>query len=194
MSGQSQAAAITGFLHQWRDGDASALERLTDCIYGELRRLASSILAGEGGPRSVDPTALVHELYLRLPGVQQFDWRNRAQFMNTAARMMRNVLVDHARKRKAAKRGASTGAESFDDCVVAAGGSQLDVLVVNDALDRFAQSFPRQARVLELKFFGGLDSNEIREVLNSEGEDFSLRTVERDWTFARAWLHDAIGS
>jgi RNA polymerase sigma factor (TIGR02999 family) len=192
---EENTGAITHHLLRWREGDADALEQLTEAVYRELRRLASTILSGESGPRTIEPTDLVHELYLRLPGVQRFDWRNRAQFMNTAARMMRNVLVDHARKRRAAKRSAGEGAEAIDEIQVAAGiGSPLDVLLVNDALDRLRQAHPRPARVMELKFFGGLSSDEIVEVLKSEGADCALRTVERDWTFARAWLQDAIRS
>lgn len=186
---------ITRFLREWQGGDAAALDRLTEAVYSELRRLASYVLSGENGPRSVEPTILVHELYLQLPGVQHFDWRSRAQFMNTAARMMRNILVDHARRRNSAKRGGGIQPESHADCSIAVtSGTQLSVLAVHEALERFARLFPRQAQVVELRFFGGLSSEETLEVLKESGTECSLRTVERDWSFARAWLQDAIGS
>ena len=192
---RQSAIAITRFLREWRGGDAAALERLTEAVYSELRRLASYVLAGESGPRSVEPTILVHELYLQLPGVQHFDWKNRAQFMNTAARMMRNILVDHARRRNTAKRGGGAEPESSEDCsVVDSSGTRLSVLAVHEALERFARLYPRQAHVVELRFFGGLNSEETVEVLKASGTECSLRTVERDWSFARAWLQDAIGS
>ncbi len=191
---QTAEFAITQFLLEWRRGDQTALERLTEAVYHELRRLASFVLAGESGPRSVEPTILVHELYLQLPDVQSFDWRSRAQFMNTAARMMRNILVDHARRRNAAKRGGGERPESLEDCQIAdSSGSRLNVLAVHEALERLARSYPRQAHVVELRFFGGLSPDEAVEVLKEGGTECSLRTVERDWSFARAWLHDAIG-
>jgi RNA polymerase sigma factor (TIGR02999 family) len=150
-------------------------------------------MAGQAGKRTIQPTALVHELYFQLPGVQHFDWQSRAQFLNVAAKMMRNILVDHARKRLAAKRGGGEApviAEArFEDAALS-----VDVIQVNAALDRFADEYPRQARVVELRFFGGLSVTETSEVLTATGVESSVRTVERDWTFARAWLEDAIGS
>lgn len=192
---QPGRVAITEFLREWQGGDPAALDRLTEAVYSELRRLASYVLSGESGPRSVEPTILVHELYLQLPGVQHFDWKSRAQFMNTAARMMRNILVDHARRRNTAKRGGGLRSDSYADCNIAdSSGTKLSVLAVHEALERFARQFPRQAHVVELRFFGGLSSEETVEVLKESGTESSLRTVERDWSFARAWLQDAIGS
>lgn len=186
--------AITQFLREWQAGDPAALDRLTEAVYSELRRLAAYVLSGESGPRSIEPTILVHELYLQLPGVQHFDWKSRAQFMNTAARMMRNILVDHARRRSAAKRGGGVRPESFEDYSIAdTAGTRLGVLVVHEALERFERLYPRQAHVVELRFFGGLSSEETVDVLKESGTECSLRTVERDWSFARAWLQDAIG-
>jgi RNA polymerase sigma factor (TIGR02999 family) len=194
-SGEPGHIAITRFLREWQGGDATALDRLTNAVYEELRRLAAYVLGGEGGPRSVEPTILVHELYLQLPDVQHFDWKNRAQFMNTAARMMRHILVDHARRRNTAKRGGGAAEQLYEGCwVVDSSGTRLSVLAVHEALERFAKLYPRQAHVVELRFFGGLSSEETVEVLKENGTECSLRTVERDWTFARAWLQDAIGT
>jgi RNA polymerase sigma-70 factor (ECF subfamily) len=188
----SPPGIITKCLKDWRNGDDDALDRLTTAVYRELRRLAGAVMAGQAGYRTIQPTALVHELYFQLPGVQHFDWQSRAQFLNVAAKMMRNILVDHARKRHAAKRGGGVApviAETkFDDSSLS-----VDVLLVHEALDRFIGEYPRQARVVELRFFGGLSVGETAEVLTATGIESSHRTVERDWTFARAWLEDAIG-
>lgn len=189
----SPAGDITLCLQNWRGGDEHALSQLTAAIYRELRRLAGALFAGESSGHTLQPTALVHELYLQLPGIQHIDWQSRAQFLNVAARMMRNILVDHARKRQAAKRGG--GADplivepSIEDRALRA-----DVLIINDALERFGENYPRQSHVVELRFFGGLTVEETAEVLSATGVECSLRTVERDWTFARAWLQNAIGS
>ncbi|MDE3198874.1 MAG: RNA polymerase subunit sigma-70 [Acidobacteriota bacterium] len=181
------ADRITGWLQQWREGDEAILPRLTAQIYGELRRLAGSVMKGESKGNTIQPTALVHELYMRLPGVQHIDWQSRAQFLNIAAAMMRHILVDRARKRHALKRGgpariAEWKTEPF------APGVDADVLAVHEALERFAVDYPRQARVVELRFFGGLTLEETADVMTATGAAVSRRTVDRDWTFARAWL------
>jgi RNA polymerase sigma factor (TIGR02999 family) len=180
---------ITRCLQDWRGGDEEALSRLTAAVYRELRRLASFLFAAESGDRTLQPTALVHELYLQLPGVQHLDWQSRAQFLSVAARMMRNILVDHARKRHAAKRGGGA-APVIVDPPAEDPALKSDVLVINDALDRLSEHYPRQSRVVELRFFGGLTTEETSEVLNATGVECSLRTVDRDWTFARAWLQN----
>jgi RNA polymerase sigma factor (TIGR02999 family) len=189
----SAPGIITRCLKDWRSGDEEALSRLTTEVYRELRRLAGSVMNGQAGRRTIQPTALVHELYLQLPGVQHIDWQSRAQFLNVSAKMMRNILVDHARKRQALKRGGGVppvlADAQFDDSALS-----VDVLLVHEALDRLGGEYPRQARVVELRFFGGLSVEETSEVLKVDGIDSSLRTVERDWTFARAWLEDAIGA
>ena len=190
MSGDPAAGAITRCLRNWREGDAGALERLTEEVYNELRRLADAVMGGQSSP-TIQPTALVHELYFKLPGVQHIDWESRAQFLNVAARMMRNILVDHARMRQAAKRGGEAvpvvADPPSDDPKL-----NIDTLAVHQALERFSARYPRQAHVVELRFFGGLTAEETLEVLNATGEKTSLRTVERDWEFARAWLQNAI--
>jgi RNA polymerase sigma factor (TIGR02999 family) len=182
---------ITQCLQDWRTGNQDALDRLAPAVYGELRRLAASIMGANSGAQTMQPTELVHELYLRLPGVREFDWQSRAQFLNVAAKMMRNIIVDHARKRLTAKRGGGLAAVEITPDLGDA-GSRLDVLVVHDALDRFAKKYPRQAHVVEMRFFGGLTTEETCEVLKSTGLDSSVRTVERDWTFAKAWLQNAM--
>lgn len=190
---ESGPGHITRHLQDWCRGDETALERLTDGVYRELRRLAASMFAKESAGRTLQPTALVHELYLQLPSVQHLDWKSRAQFLNVAAKMMRNILVDHARKRNAKKRGGGQislvlDAHREDPAL------RADVLTVNDALERFTEHYPRQSRVVELRFFGGLTAEEAAQVLTVTGVECSLRTVERDWTFARAWLQNDIGS
>jgi RNA polymerase sigma factor (TIGR02999 family) len=183
---------ITRCLQDWRAGDEDALSRLTAAVYRELRRLASSLFAAESGDRTLQPTALVHELYLQLPSVQHLDWQSRAQFLSVAAKIMRNILVDHARKRHAAKRGGGV-LQVIVDAQVDDPALKSDVLVINDALDRLSEHYPRQSRVVELRFFGGLTNEETCDVLSATGVECSQRTVERDWTFARAWLQNAIG-
>ena len=187
--GSTASGDITRCLQDWRGGDEDALSRLTAVVYRELRRLASSLFAGESGDRTLQPTALVHELYMQLPSVQHLDWQSRAQFLNVAARMMRNILVDHARRRHAAKRGGGAPAIMVE-ALVDDPALKADVLVINDALDRLSEHYPRQSRVVELRFFGGLTNEETCQVLGATGVECSQRTVERDWTFARAWLQN----
>lgn len=179
-------------MRQWRDGDENALARLAEAVYGELRRVAGSVLAHRSSAQIVQPTELVHDLYLHLEGIQHFDFKDRTHFLAVAAKMMRRILVDHARKRNSRKRGGGaihiTGSSAM--------GAELDigVLDVHMALERFAADYPRHARVVELRFFGGLTGGETADIIQSEGFEASLRTVERDWTFAKAWLQNAIRS
>ena len=182
---------ITQCLREWREGGRGALERLTQAVYRELRRAAGALMSSETG-HTLQPTALVHELYFKLPGVREFDWKSRSQFLSVAANMMRHIIVDHARSRRAAKRGSGSAVEPVFDTPFDDPGMRIDVLLVEEALGRFAAKYPRQAKVVELRFFGGLSVDEAAEVLRESGEDVSLRTVERDWTFARAWLQKAI--
>lgn len=187
------AGLITKILRDWSAGDATAVDRLTDAVYSELRRLAGAVLGAQAGTKTLQPTELVHELYFHLPGVRAIDWKTRADFLSMAARIMRNILVDHARKRHAAKRGGT--AVPLDHTPHATDPAfDVDVLVLHQALDRFAESYPRHARVVELRYFGGLTAEETSDVLRAAGETASTRTVDRDWMFAKAWLQDAIGS
>jgi RNA polymerase sigma factor (TIGR02999 family) len=182
-------AEITQWLNNWREGNADALSRLTEAVYHELHRLACAAFRTESGPRTIQPTALIHELYLQLPGLQTVPWQSRSQFLNVAAKMMRNILVDHARKRRALKRG---GGQTSSDIGISIPPLDADVLTVHEALERFAKDYPRHAHIVELRFFGGLTVEETVQVLTATGSPCALRTVERDWNFARAWLQNAI--
>jgi RNA polymerase sigma factor (TIGR02999 family) len=158
-------------------------------VYDELRRLASAYLNREAPGHTLQPTALVHEAYLRLIGQEQVDWNNRAQFLGLAAIMMRRILVNHARDRHAAKRGGHAQRVPLSDVELAIPPQEIDVLDLDEALDRLSALDARKCRIVELKFFGGLTTAEIGEVLR-----ISSATVERDWAFARAWLYDAIAN
>ena len=156
-------------------------------VYGELRRLAASYLSRERPGHTLQPTALVHEAYLRLIDQRQIDWSNRAQFVGLAAVMMRRILVNHARDRVAEKRGA--GAEHIPLTLAGEpmGAPQINLLDLHEALNDLADTDARKARIVELKFFGGLTTEEIAHHL-----DVSTATVERDWKFARAWLYRVV--
>lgn len=188
-----RSATITGHLQDWQAGDKAALDRLVTSLYPELRRLASGVIKRRSRDQTIRPTGLVHELYFRLPALKDTDLNSRGQFMNAAAAVMRNLLVDYARRKQAAKRGSDLepllleAEPGKDDPKL-----RIDVLVVNELLNRFAACFPRQAKVVELKFFGGLTELEASEALRAAGIDSSPRTVTRDWKFARAWLQDQI--
>jgi RNA polymerase sigma factor (TIGR02999 family) len=149
--------------------------------------LAARYLSRERPDHTLQPTALVHEAYLRLVNQREVDWRNRAQFIGVAAGMMRRILVNHARDRAAAKRGGGAVPVSLSLIESPSGGSDMELIALEGALSRLEQLDPRRSRVVELKFFGGLGNEEIAEVLQ-----VSRATVNRDWTFARAWLYAAI--
>lgn len=176
---------VSGLLVRWSRGDPDALARLMPAVYGECRRIAARQLARERPEHTLDPTALVHELYLRLVDQRQATWEHRIQFFGVAARIMRRILVDHARARLAAKRGADPVFVSLD---VAAerddAGRVADVLAVDDALERLAAFDAEQVRIVELRFFAGLTVEETARVVGR-----SPRTVKREWRLARAWLH-----
>ena len=176
----------TELLLQAGRGIESARDELLPLVYDELRRIAARYLRRERRDHTLQPTALVHEAYLRLIDQRQVDWRNRAQFVGLAAMMMRRVLVNHARDRVAARRGGDADRitvviEEFDE-------PQVNLLALHQALDRLHAADARKGKVVELKFFGGLTTAEIGEVLQ-----LSHATIEREWTFARAWLYRAIG-
>jgi len=177
-------ASVTFWLQRWHAGSEAALEQLTRLVYADLRRLAGRYLRDEQPGHTLQATALVHELYLRLSSIQDIDWKGRGQFIAVAAQMMRRILIDHARKRRAAKRTEPPAPSGADRQVV-----DPDVLDVDRALTRLAVDYPRHAQIVELRFFGGLRAPEIAESLG-----LSLRTVERDWQFAKAWLqHEVAG-
>lgn len=182
-------SAATDLLLDATRGDPAALRRMLPIVYRELRRLAVAYLGRERAGHTLQPTALVHEVYLRLIDQARADWNNRAQFLGLAATMMRRILVNHARAHAAGKRGG-VGAERVSLTLADAEREPpIDMLALHDALTRLAEHDERKARVVELKFFGGLTTEEIARVL-----DISVPTVERDWSFARAWLFQQMGN
>jgi RNA polymerase sigma factor (TIGR02999 family) len=187
MDPPAEPGAATALLVAWGAGDAGAREQMLPLVYDELRRLAAGYLRRERPDHTLQPTALVHEAYVRLIDQRRVDWSNRAQFIGVAAVMMRRILVNHARDRIADKRGA--GAEHVPITVAGdpMGAAPVDLLDLHHALERLAELDPRKSQVVELKFFGGLTIDEIAVTL-----EISPATVEREWKFARAWLFDAI--
>jgi RNA polymerase sigma-70 factor, ECF subfamily len=152
-------------------------------VYNELRRLAESYLRAERPDHTLQATALVHEAYLRLVNQRNVDWKNRAQFFGMAASMMRRILVNHAEAHHAAKRGGDAQKLSVDEAISFFEEQDLDLLALNEALERLAQMDPRQSEIVELRFFGGLTIEEVAEVL-----DASPATIKRDWAMAKSWL------
>ena len=190
----SSSPDVTQLLVRWSEGDAGALERLLPLVYGELRRIASNQLRHERPDHTLAPTALVHELYFRLVDQSRTSWQNRAHFFGLAAQLMRRILVDHARAQQAEKRGGSITRISLDEMLAEDAepsgedaGAAADVLAIDDALERLAALDPDQARIVELRFFGGLTVDETASVLKR-----SPRTVKREWRLARAWLYRAL--
>lgn len=181
---KGRAEDITRLLRAWTAGDAQAAEELLPLVYADLRRRAAAYLRRERRNHTLNPTALVHETYLRLIDQHQVTWQSRAHFYGIAASMMRRILVDHARGHEADKRGGAWRQVPLDDAMAAAEPRAVDLMAVDAALDALAQLDPRQARVVELRFFGGLSVEEAAEVLG-----LSPATVKREWTMAKAWLH-----
>jgi len=183
--GASEGAEVTDLLRAWRSGDERADSLLVERVYRTLRNIAVAQLRGERPEHTLQPTALVHEAYLRLVGQSEVDWRDRAHFFGLASVTMRRVLVDHARRRKAKRRDPG---EQEPWSVVTEGGEAADLLDLDRALSRFAERFPRQAKVVEMRYFSGLELDDVALAM-----DLSPRTVKRDWAFARAWLREALG-
>lgn len=180
---------VTELLQDWRGGDRKALDALLPLVYQELRRLAHLQLRQERPNHTLQSAALVHEAYLRLIGANPPAWESRAHFFAIAAQLMRQILVDYARRRGAAKRGGSVCKVSLDDAeaALAPRRSDVDILALDEALQALAKIDQRQSRVVELRFFAGLTLEEISQAL-----DVAPATVQRDWTVARAWLHRQI--
>jgi RNA polymerase sigma factor (TIGR02999 family) len=174
---------VTQLLRAWGRGDRAALDRLVPIVYRELRRLARHYMRGERGGHTLQTTALVNEAYLRLIDHTNIDWQNRAHFFGVAAQAMRRVLVDHARRRGYAKRGGGAVQVPLEEGALVAEERAEEVLAVNEALDRLEALDARKARVVELRFFGGLNNDEAAEVLG-----ISEITVRREWQIAKAWL------
>ena len=180
----STPTGVTQLLIDWSKGDQAALDQLMPLVYSELRRLATNYLRRERQGHTLQPTALVNEAYLKLVDQRNAKWQNRAQFFGISAQLMRRILVDHARQHRAAKRGGSEQQRlSITSAEKLAKQSEIDLLALNEALDELTKMDPQQARIVELKFFGGLSIEETAEVLG-----IGHATVERDWKMARAWL------
>ena len=179
--------AVTELLAAWGGGDARALDALIPLLYDELRTQARRALRREGKGHTLQPTALVHEAWLRLDGQHDARWESRSQFFAVAAQMMRRVLVDHARTRRALKRGGAPVQVTLDEAISRSLPQDIDVLALNEALTRLAAFDGRKSQVAELRFFSGLSLEETGHVL-----DISVATVEREWQAARAWLYAAL--
>jgi RNA polymerase sigma factor (TIGR02999 family) len=179
---------ITELLRAWRDGDEQALERLTPQIYRELHQAARRCMNRERGDHTLQTTALINELYLRLSDLKEVDWQNRAHFFALCARQMRRILTDLARTRRSEKRGGGGHVLSLDEAPEIASSSYAEVLAVDDALKALALVDERKSRMVELRFFGGLSLEETAEVLQ-----VSSKTVARDWLLAKAWLLREMG-
>jgi RNA polymerase sigma factor (TIGR02999 family) len=175
---------VTGILLDWKNGDENAINRLTPLVYNELRRLASSYLQDEHAAMTLQPTALVHEAYVRLVAQEMPDWECRSHFFGVAAHLMRQILVDHARRHRSAKRGAGIPAVSLDEAFSLAPGKSSDLLALDDALTALATIDPRKCKVVELRYFGGFSVEETAQLLN-----ISVATVGREQRMAEAWLH-----
>ena len=178
---------VTRLLQGWQAGDRQALDNLLPLVYKELRRLAHFQLQGERRDHTLQSAALVHEAYLRLIGLDPPQWESRTHFFAIAGHLMRQILVDYARRHGAAKRGGGICKISLDDALTPSKGNDLDIVAVDEALKELAKVDERQSRVVELRFFAGLSLEEISKVM-----DIAPATAQRDWVAARAWLHREI--
>ena len=184
---QSAGGDVTGLLRLWSAGDELAFEQLVPLVYDELHRMALRYLVGERSTVSLQATALVNEVCLRLLGWDEVRWQNRGHFFGVSAQMMRRVLVDIARRRRATRRGARALHVPLEGIDVAAAEPDAVLVAIDEALEKLATEDPRKARVVELRFFGGLTMEETAQALG-----ISLRTANNDWAFARAWLYRAL--
>lgn len=175
---------VTKILREWSDGDREAAERLMPLVYDEMRRLARAFLARERGAHTLQPTALVNEAYVRLVDQTRVNWQNRAHFYGIASRMMRRVLIDHARARVTDKRGGGAVHLSLEDVQAPLEQRAADFVALDEALERLALLDERKCKVVEMRFFGGMSDEEIAEALG-----VTTRTVLRDWKTARLWLY-----
>jgi RNA polymerase sigma factor (TIGR02999 family) len=180
---------VTALLRAWNGGDLQARDRALTLVYRELRRRAAAHLRRERPGHTLQPTALVHEAYVQLDGQRHAVWQNRTQFVAVVSRMMRRILVDHARARLAAKRSGRWARVTLDGEAAAMSPNHIDVLDLDAALERLAAFDARKSRIAEMKFFGGLSLEEMGEAL-----DLSSKTVERDWQAARAWLFKTLSA
>ncbi len=175
---------VTTLLLDWGKGDADALNQLTPLVYGELRRIAGHHLRRERPDHTLQSTALVHEVYLKLIDQQRVQWQDRDHFFAVASQMIRRILISHARAHKAAKRGAGATKLLFDEAIGLPGGESADLLALDGALESLSQVDPQQGRIVELRFFGELSIEATAKIL-----EISPATVKRDWNVAKAWLY-----
>ena len=175
---------VTELLARWSQGEEAAREKLVPLVYDELRRVARRCLAGQPQDQTLQSTALVHEAYLRLVGRSEVHWQNRVHFFAVAARLMRGILVDHARMRHAAKRGGSNLTLTLDDALAPLKQRELDLVALDDALNALATLDPKQGQLVELRVFAGLSIEDTSHVMG-----LSPATVKREWATARAWLY-----
>jgi RNA polymerase sigma-70 factor, ECF subfamily len=178
---------VTELLREWNAGRAEARDQLMDVVYRPLRAIAERHLDRERSGHTLQPTALVNELYLRLIDQRRVHWRDRAHFFAVAAQVMRYILVDHARRKKSEKRGGAVVMVTLDAALDVCATADLDVVALDEALENLGAIFPQQARIVELRFYGGLTLDETAEALG-----ISTATVSREWTMARAWLRGAL--
>jgi RNA polymerase sigma-70 factor, ECF subfamily len=178
---------VTQLLVDWGNGNQAALDQLIPLVYTELRQLARRYMSRKRPGHTMQTTALIHEAYLRLVDQNQVRWENRAHFLGIAARLMRQILIEHARRHTRAKRGGGAGTIALDEAAIVSQTRAAELLALDDALERLAAIDPRKSRVVELRFFGGLSVEEAAIVLN-----VAPNTVLRDWRLAKAWLHREI--
>jgi RNA polymerase sigma factor (TIGR02999 family) len=181
--GLGKSAEVTELLRAWSGGDETALDRLVTLVHAELRAIARRYMRNEHPGATLQTIALINEAYLRLVDVKNVDWQHRAQFFAISAQIMRNILVDAARARGAHKRGGEVVKVDVSNATLLSSDPGPFILALNDALTAFSEIAPRQAKVVELRYFGGMSEEETAEILRS-----SPRTVRRDWQFAKAWL------
>lgn len=184
--GPTSNSPVTQLLSRWNQGDSAARDALVSIVYQELRRVARKCLASQPSDHTLQPTALVHEAYLRLVNAGSVNWQGRVHFFAVAATIMRHILVDHARKHSAKKRNC-TLTLLVEEGIGSTKTRELDLLALDDALQKLAVLDPRQSRIVELRFFGGLSIEETAEVV-----EISPATTKREWATAKLWLHDAI--
>jgi RNA polymerase sigma-70 factor (ECF subfamily) len=178
---------ITRMLDELRSGRREVESRLLEVVYPELRRIAAHYMQGERAGHTLQPTALVNEAYLELVGKVDIDWRNRSHFFGVAAQLMRRILVNYARRKRAQKREGKRRRVELSDALAVAENRLDEIIAVDSALDRLAEWDPRQAKIVELRFFAGLTEDETAEALG-----ISPRTVKREWTVAKAWLNSEL--
>jgi len=184
---ETSSQSISQLLQRWSDGDSGALDQLAPLVYGELRRMARRYMNQQPAGHTLQTTALIHEAYLRLVGREEMRWENRAHFFGVAAQAMRHILVDYARARHAAKREGDAPPISLEEAAFVTKERAAELVALDDALEELARLSPRQSRVVELRYFGGLSVGDTAEVLK-----VSPDTVTRDWKLAQAWLYRAL--